>query len=120
MENKLEHVCLTRWRKRIDRAAERGDFTDHEVFMAGNWNACAVGEARHLVSTSIRREYFGPYDVDNPTDDTLDNLGSSFAEYVASNQFKKARNCIDRIEKRLDRIIASNRKVSSKTRTVSG
>lgn len=82
------HPCLPKWRKRIDDAEQRGRFTQAEKDQAGNWDQCAVGEARSAGFVSVIK-------------DKLYCLGFDFYDAVCDDHFTRCREIIAAIESQL-------------------
>ena len=95
------HPCIVGWRARVDEAEKRGKFTESEFALAMNWNQCACGEAYNNIFKFATEFKSDPM----PTDSRLKQLGGDFAGYVGTNKFKKCRDCLTAIEKRLAELI---------------
>ena len=116
MEIKVEHVCLNKWRKRVDAAEKRGRFSDSEMNQSLSWKFCAVGEGRFLIPKKARETLFSGVTVNpEPIDYKLTMLGSDFPDLVCGNDFKGARKQLDRIEKRLDVLVGQFVRKANKT-----
>jgi hypothetical protein len=99
----IEHPCLPKWRKIIDAAEKRGEFSGFECRLAGNFKSCATGEAYQRYPEIVRIEgKSGDSDFTYaPLDRKLDQLSHDFNNAVGADDFGFAHRVIDRIEKRL-------------------
>jgi hypothetical protein len=127
MKKQKEHICLVKWRKRLDAAEKRGRFTEYEENLAGSWDVCAVGEGKQQLNKSIVTKAFiydSEFLMNAPVDRKLLKLGVKFANYVDSWEFCDPQNCecgckddkvfkknlknarltLDKIEKRLNEL----------------
>jgi hypothetical protein len=110
---KLEHGCLVIWRKRLAAAITRGYFTNFQADLAGEWDTCAIGEAKKLNTSIVKRGYHN-----GPLDYELEKLGFKFMAMVAelspnyegrtphykATRFKPVERILDKIEKRLEKL----------------
>ena len=67
------------WKERIEKAEESGTFTDLDMYLAGKWNSCAVGEKLRLTV-----DWFDSTDSILPSRIfwELHSLGTLFSECV--------------------------------------
>jgi hypothetical protein len=74
-----EHGCLKKWRKRIQRAVDRGHFTVSDQLAASDWSLCACGEAFSYFDGMVAYEKNRP-----PHNFSLEQLGLEFSVAVAA------------------------------------
>jgi hypothetical protein len=104
---KINHFCLPIWSKRIDQAEKRGHFTKFEIELSNHWKACAVGEAHKRYSKLVQYNLSLDPTSSNekyPNDHRLRILGYDFYDATDTDDFKKARNILKKIEKRLKQL----------------
>jgi hypothetical protein len=110
---KKQHICLVKWRKRIDNAEKRYvknhnfyrvGFTRYECNLASSWKVCAVGEAHQLLPNLVQYKFNPYFGQAAPTDEILKKLGLKFVNMVNANNFKGARKTLNTIEERLNQL----------------
>jgi hypothetical protein len=97
------------WRERIVAARERGDFTEDDVYKAGSWTTCVVGEVHQAHPLVVRYgECVGTCGgMDGcgwPLDKTFEVLGDDlygFAQAVKVGNVDRAEALLDQIEDRV-------------------
>lgn len=91
------------WPRRIAYALRRGRFTEDDNRLVGEWNTCAIGEARRSKRPKSVIAVLGR-GRSEPDDDALIRLGMSFMYDVRGDTVPKARETYRGIQKRLDEL----------------
>lgn len=88
------------WYDVLDRliAGEKPTESDRAAIQqrAGPWTTCACGQMCKLIPRDSAK---------TPLDQTLKNLGGSFAQLMAAGKYREARNVLDQIERRTSKIL---------------
>ncbi|HWY35209.1 MAG TPA: hypothetical protein VNX68_11225 [Nitrosopumilaceae archaeon] len=107
-----KHVCLVKWRSRIEQAKINKSFTSEDKMDAMNWNVCAVGEGQKYLNNTIRKLAFKAggrcgyisFSQIAPVDKRLEELGCQFSSQVSDDRIGYASRTLDAIEKRLNQL----------------
>ena len=100
------------WKNRIAKAKKRKPqrFTVYDKRMAGNWPSCAVGEADKELAKKLEESAWITDIELSPNEDTIEDLGNDFDNYVMLDKVKEA----ERVYKEIKRLSKLRSKKSNK------
>ena len=66
-------IILTKWRERLEKARKRGEFTEREDHLSGEWMDCAYGE-RFKIDEEVDKKQFKKACDGNLREEKMENV----------------------------------------------